>query len=486
MAHFFRNILFGLLYLSPIHNIWAGDVQIFPVPNDAKPAPDYKMNVEGKDVFIYNSTNNPFAIFNFSGSVQVAITSDNDIKWVNIRPLNDSIQWSARGNVLNLILDHPCNLSIEINDDPSRALFIFAGPFTSTEPDRNNIIRFAGGKFYDAGNIELKSNDIVLIEGGAIVRGTIHADHADNIMILGNGELDGTIPENGKPKRMIDLQNCHHVIIKDLLIHNSPTWTLVADNCSDIDIDNLKEINWKFGTDGIDLVSTSHVKIHNSFLKNNDDCIAIKSFNNSADNNADDTLAKSPNVTDISVDSCTFWNMPWGNALEIGFELQCDSIYNINFRNINIIHVERGAAMSIHNGDFARVFNIHYENITVENSDYKLIDLAIFLSQYSLDRPSSGEERKKRYLNGAWDGVLKINPGEENQHETYRGYIDQIYFDHIRVIDGPYPFSIISGYNSRHNIDHVTINDLTILGKKILSPLAGHFYIGNADNIVFQ
>ena len=58
--------------------------------------------------------------------------------------------------------------------------------------------------------------------------------------------------------------------------------------------------------------------------------------------------------------------MQWGNALEIGFELQCDSISRVNFNNINIIHVERGCAISIHNGDFAVVTDIEYKNIRSE------------------------------------------------------------------------------------------------------------------------
>ena len=461
------------------------EIQLFPNPPDYKPAPDYKLRVNGREVFVYNSDYNPYAIFNFEGTVNIEIQTSNDLKWVNIRPLNDSISSDFKGNSMFFTLNKPGKFSIEINGETDRALFLFTGPIQSPQLPESKIIRFDAGKIYNAGTIELHSNDILFIEGGAVVRGNIIASHADHIKILGNGILDGTLSNHIPPNRMIDLTACRDVLIQDITIHNSPTWTIVLSDCRDLEINNVKEVNWKNGSDGIDLVSSSHIRIENCFLKNNDDCIVIKSFT------PDHKYPVSPadrgsDVTDITVDHCTLWNMPWGNALEIGFELRCDSISHITFKNINIIHVERGAAISIHNGDFAIVNDISYDHITIENADQKLIDLAIILSQYSMDRPETGEERKDRYMDGAWDGVLKVYPGEEKKYETNRGFINHITFSDIRVLEGPFPFSILNGYDSIHSINDIDFNNLYILNQKIINPGSGHFFLKNTDNIHFN
>jgi hypothetical protein len=478
---------FSLLFFSHFLFSQAPNVQIFPVPQDALPAVDYKLKVNGQEVFVYNSDYNPFAILNFIDSIDIEVITQSDLKWVTIRPLNDSIKWKINGNSLFFKLIHPVKLSIEINGETTRALFLFAGSIV--KPDANqypgNIIRYEGGKIYNTGVIKLKSNDVLIIEGGAIVKGSIEAENAENIKIVGYGILDGTISGSSQPKRMIDLLECRNVLIEDILIHNSPGWTIVPSNCNGVQIRNIKQVNWKFGSDGIDLVGSSGIRIEKCFMKNNDDCIAIKSFD-PINKYPDRKLNIGRNVHDIIVDRCTFWNMPWGNALEIGFELRCDSINNISFTNIDIIHVERGAALSIHNGDYAMVSDINYENITIEDDHHKLIDLAIFLSQYSIDRPESIEERKARYMNGAWDGVLRIYPGEEKKYETNRGSIKNINFKNIKVIDGPFPFSIISGYNTSHSITDVHIKDLKILSEKIHSPSEAHLFMNDANNVDFK
>ena len=486
MKNISKIIFLGLIILViPVVACYASDVKIFPPPQDAKAAPDYKIKVNGEDVFVYNSSYNPFAIFNFTGKAEVEISTENDLKWVNIRPLRDSVQWKINGNNITFTLDHPCNLSIEFNNEKSRALFVFAGDMKEPDTGPGNVIRYAGGKSYNAGTIELKSNDVLVIEGGAIVHGNIKAENAENIKIIGSGILDGSVSMTIPPARMISLKDCRHVLIDGIVIHNSPTWTIVPTHCYDLVINNVKQVNWKNGSDGIDLVSTSQVKITGCFLKNNDDCIVIKSFN--PEKNYPDSLPnKGMNVKDITVDHCTLWNMPWGNALEIGFELRCDSVSHITFSNINIIHVERGAAISIHNGDFASVTDITYENINIEDADHKLIDLAIFLSQYSIDKPSSGEDRNSRYMNGAWDGVLKVYEGESPIYAKNRGYINHILFKNVRVVEGPFPFSILYGFDNTHIVSNIVFDNLTILNKRIAGPEEGHFFISHAENITFK
>ena len=69
-----------------------------------------------------------------------------------------------------------------------------------------------------------------------------------------------------------------NVDIDGITMLNSPGWTVVLLDCDTVNIHDLKQVCWRNGSDGIDLVGTSHVRIRDCFLRNNDDNIVIKSF----------------------------------------------------------------------------------------------------------------------------------------------------------------------------------------------------------------
>jgi len=162
-----------------------------------------------------------------------------------------------------------------------------------------------------------------------------------------------------------------------------------------------------------------------------------------------------------------FWNSIWGNAIEIGFELYSAEVKNIRFENIDIIHVEDGAAISIHNAGQAHVHDVVFENIRVEDADQKLFDVAIFFSQWGPDGIRDPEFITKYYLHGAWDGVQKTPAGKESYHSQFRGKVSNIMFKDIQVVGGLLPFSVFHGFDKEKNVSGVTIENLTYMGKKL-------------------
>jgi hypothetical protein len=225
------------------------------------------------------------------------------------------------------------------------------------------------------------------------------------------------------------------------------------------------------------VVRSTKVKIENCFIRTKDDCVVIKAHLD---------YLKSEPVDDVVVENCTFWNASWGNAIEIGFELNASEIKNIVFRNIDIIHVEAGAAMSIHNAGSGHVKNITFENIRIEDARQKLFDFAIFRSQYSEDGTSDPEERKRLYLNGAWDGVLKVPASDHTAHAKFRGNISDIVLKNISVTDGLFPYSVFYGYDPQHNIRNVTIDNLTVHGKKITRLSGAKLYLEQVENVAIR
>ncbi len=453
----------------------------YPAPDGAARAKDFRVRVNGREIFVYDTEVAAYAYFSFDRRAEVEVLPGIDVKRVDVRPKSSGIQPALRDNTIRFTLAQPANLSVELNGESKRVLYLFANPLETDAPSPKDakVRYFAPGQIYDAGTIELRSGETLYIAGGAVVRGTVIARDARDVRIAGRGifESEG----KGKQKtRLIQFVHCRDVNVSGIIVVNSQSWTLVPVDCDNVTIRNLKLLNWQFGSDGIDLVSTSNVLIEGCFLRDNDDCIAVKVWGGEPGYPRKDEL--DPDVHHIRVLDSVFWNMAWGNALEIGFELRAHSVSDILFRNCDVIHVERGAVLSIHNGDYATVSNVRYENIRVEDARHKLIDLAIFLSQYSVDRPPSAEERRSRYLEGAWDGVLKVPPSERSKYARNRGHIRNITFKNIQVVDGALPFSIISGYDANHQVEDVTVEHLVVCGRPIRTVEEGKFFVENTRN----
>jgi hypothetical protein len=127
--------------------------------------------------------------------------------------------------------------------------------------------------------------------------------------------------------------------------------------------------------------------------------------------------------------------------------------------------------------------NIVFENIRIEDSRQKLIDLAIFFSQWGPDGIRDPEFTTKNYLHGAWDGVQKIPVGKEEYHRQFRGTISDIIFKDIQVVGGLFPFSVFHGFDSEKKVSNVQIENLTYMGKRIVTKEEAKIKEQNSENI---
>jgi hypothetical protein len=473
--------------------------QVYPAPVGLKPSAQYRVKVNGKDCFVYDSpVPAAYCMMDFTGPLDIEIISARDVKWVDLRPRSSGVQARFTDSIIRLRLTKPMTLSLELNGSLKIPLFIFANPPEKNKPMRNSpgVHYFESGKIHYPGLIEMKSGETVYIEGGAVVVGVIHAKNATNIRIAGRGVLDGSFniklnPEiirtgnldqirsdtGGSYHRFIELENCSDVTVEGITLHNSTSWQIVPIQCTQVTIDGVRIISDQASDDGIDVVHSSKVRIRNAFIRTKDDCVVVKSYL------TDSTIEGSH---DVVVEKCVFWNALWGNALEVGFELNAKEVYDIYFRDCDIIHVEAGAAMSIHNAGKAVVRNVQFSDIRIEDARQKLFDLSIVRSQYSLDGARDAEERKRLYLEGAWDGVLKIPPGQEANHANFRGQIRDIRFRNIQITDGLFPYSVFYGYDARHDIRGVVIENLQVHGKKVTSIPGARLYQENTSGTVLK
>jgi len=453
----------------------------YPAPEGADRADDFVVKIDGREIFVYDCKVAAFAGFSFSGEVTVTVVPNKDVDRVDIRPKSHGIASSIKGRAVTFQLDQPCNLSIEMNGNIRRPLFLFANPLEKDppEPGDRNVRYFEAGKIHDAGEIKLGSRETIYIAGGAIVRGRIRADGARNARVLGRGILDAS--HRDYKTQMVKLSGCSNVELNGITVLNSYGWTLVPVKSDKVKISNVKVIGWRDNDDGVDIVGCRDLRIEGCFLRTKDDCIAVKA----SPGYFEEGESGLRNVEDVSVVDTVLWNAEWGNAMEIGFELQTKKISDVLFKNCDIIHVERGGTFTIHNGDFARVENVRFENIRVEDSRDKLIELRVGLSIYSADCPweyaRKNPDRKKSPL-GQW---MEVGPDIEQQYADGRGHIKNVHFKNIAVTGAGLPKSFLIGYNSAHGVENVVIENLSFNGRRILNAEAGNFTIEKAKNVRF-
>lgn len=455
-----------LLCISILLNALAISAQVttWQTPEGFSSDKYYTVKANGTEVPVFDTPIGSYAVFDMSGEVTVEVNTMYDVRWVDIRPLRTGLKPNYTGdNSFSFKLNQPENLSLELNGRiRQQPLFIFAGKPETNRPSKTdkNVIWFEGGKLYKDVKLDLQDNQTVYLEGGAVVQGLIRAKGKKNIRICGRGILDGTfvkqMPENHH--RWIDLTDCENITIEGITLHNGTTWQVALMHCNKAEIKNIHLVSEAASDDGMDICRSTNVAIDNVFAHTKDDCVAIKSHGNYPGDQATDN---------ILVKNCVFWNSIWGNAIEIGFELNSDEVKNIRFENIDVIHVEDGATISIHNAGKAHVHNVVFENIRVEDSRQKLFDLAIFSSQYSPDGNPDPEYSKKYYLHGAWDGVQRIPEGKEAYHSQFRGKISNILFKDIQVVGGLMPFSVFHGFDREKNVSGVQIENLTYMGKRL-------------------
>ena len=456
-------------------------VVTYPAPAGADRADDFVVKVDGKETAVYDSKAAAFAYFSFNGKVTVSVIPGRDVETVDIRPKSRNIAYSVKGRTVSFQLDRPCNLSVEINGDIKRPLFLFANPLEQNppKPGDENVRYFEGGRIHRAGEIKLSSGETIYIAGGAIVRGRIRAEGAENARVTGRGILDGS--GRDYKTQMVKLSGCSNIELSGITVLNSFGWTLVPVRSDNVRISNVKVIGWRDNDDGVDIVGCRNLSIESCFLRTKDDCIAVKA----SPGYFEEGESGLRNVENVSVINTVLWNAEWGNAMEIGFELQTKKISGILFKNCDIIHVERGGTFTIHNGDFATVENIRFEDIRVEDSRDKLIELRVGLSIYSADCPwelARQNPKRKRSPLGQW---IRPKADKEQEYAAHRGYIRNIYFKNIAVTGLKLPKSYLIGYNDAHSIENVVIENLSFNGSRILDAEAGSFTIETAKKVRF-
>jgi hypothetical protein len=460
--------------------------------SDLASAPEFRAYVNGRTLKLHDFAEGAFGLFEVAGPTDVEVHLGFDVRWVNVRPMSAGIAASISPDhrSVRFKMASALPLTVEFNDDLSRVVHLFGcAPETDVPVPGTAHLRFFGPGIHDAGLIELKDGETMYLAPGAWVKGNVRSVGTHNVTIRGRGVLDGSdiqerppsgsqVPGGDGTRNMVYLEGTTGARVEGITLFNSESeWTVYMTGTTGTRVDGVRILNPSihYGDDGYDIVSSSDVLLENIFVRTNDDCVVVKNL-------------RDVDTHDITVRHAVLWNMPTGgNGLEIGFETRNASIHGVHFQDIDLIHVERGSAISIHNGDSSMVSDVSYDDIRVEDARRKLFDFAVLYAQYGADRPPSAAENSRRLdRGGTWDGLLRYSPEEKPERAQFRGRIRNIRVSHLHVLEGALPYSIVAGFDADHDVENVRIEDLSYLGRPLLDAAAARCVIENATGVTFR
>jgi len=430
-------------------------VIIYNYPAVLPLAADSSLHCQDRSIPIFDLETTRFAHFALNGSCELELKSQNAIKVAVVRPQRLKVPTEIHGHTLKLQVAQAANLCVEVEGQKPLMLYIDdANAPESKHP--GEVIHFDAGRVHEIGELHIRSGQRVHIEPGAIVRGTIRAANAADIAITGRGILDGAYTFAAKPprKKLILLEACRNVLVEGITMIRPASWMLALADCTHAQVRYLRQIGEVVSSDGIDVVGSRQVHIHHCFLKNNDDCVAIKAVAGGDYG----FLACDPakDVSDVLVEQCAFWNDRAGNVMEIGFETRCPSIRDITFRDIDVMAAHGyGGVFTIHNGDRADISNVLYDDIRVEHMFDRMIDFQVMYSRYSKD--------------------------------AQRGRIHDIAFRHIRTHKDTFnTINLLGGYDAAHPIEDIHFHDFRMGDQPILSADHLALFTRHAHDIHFE
>lgn len=456
-----RFIVVMTALLAMVLSVNAG-LLVYPSGNPNMPHnDDFTVKVrtiggEWQDLFEYNvqvDMDRPqdasMVQFDMDEPVEVMVKKNNGyFSQVDIRPLRHNIAYDRKGNTILFRMDEPRYLSLEFDGDRLHNLHLFANPMQKEvyEESKGNVIYFGPGVHRpdDLPNnqIRIKSNTVVYLAPGAVVRAKLLIDHAENVRIIGRGILD-------HPIRGIEVTDSRNVEIDGVTVVNPDHYTVFGGGSSDITIRNLKSFSIKGWSDGIDLMCCRNVTIDNVFMRNSDDCIALYNHR----------WHWKGGSSDIDVSNSVLW-ADIAHPINIGGHGDPDNeegevIERLKFKNIDILEHDEDdppyrGAMCVVLGDNNIARDILFEDICVE----------------------SIQEGMLFHLEVQFNPKYNKTPGKKIENVTFRNISYSGYGESK---------SLIKGYDKERTVSHITFENVLVNGEKLtgLSDFVTNSYISD-------
>lgn len=423
-----------------------------------------KITANGHELFVYDVMVNhehiwnantvpgstPMTYFDFQGEVLIEIDMpglNKPVESAQVLPASWAIEPTVADGHVSFTVTEPGQYTVVFNGSVNKAVHLFANPMETDVPDPNDPdVYYIGPGEWTMDAIALQDNQTLYLSGGAVLHSIVSVANADNVRICGRGIIDGSdYPAWNQPgsyaRVPIDVNHSKNVTAEGIILVNSNCWNFNSYSSKNVRIDNVKIISGRQNGDGFTFQSCTDHLVTNCFARTWDDSLVIKNYSGSS---------KGITFRDIQV-----WT-DLAQSMEIGYETDKGrtldpEISEVLFENITVLYNFHKPVISIHNADDAFIHDVTYRNIVVENA---------------MMQGDNGNNKELIEMtlqkNGNWSTVK----------DEY-GSIDGVLIDGLTVVntaDGKVPVSRFCGQDEEHRISHVTLQNVSILGKAITDP----------------
>ena len=420
-------------------------------------------------------TNSSMSYFDFAGAVEILITSNRgSIESARIRPLSVGLKSELKDNTLTFSLAQPSNLSIEVNGDIFRNLQLFANPIEPILPDPKDpdVIYFGPGvhvigeigtpvglpappvpprpegsrpvnparaeafREMQKRTFRVPTGKTVYIAGGAIIRGRILCDQAENVRIIGRGMVEQSILGGG-----IRISNSRNIEVSGIF-----TQQCFTGGSQHVTITNVKCISYVRNGDGMNVISSSDVLIDGVFNRNSDDCITVYGTR----------LGFTGGASRIVVQNSTLW-ADVAHPILVGTHGNTpnpDTLEELRFSNLDILdhaepQLDYQGCLSLNAGDSNLIRNVRFEDIRIEDfRQGQLVNLRVFYNRKYCTSPGRG--------------------------------IENVYLKNITYTGSHASHSVIEGYDDARLVKNIVFENLTINGKSCSWQMErGHYAVAD-------
>ncbi len=422
------------------------------------------------------------AYFDFNGEVEVAVTyRGGNIESGRVRPLSYGIEPQVDGNKMTFSLSQPCNLSVEVNGDIFHNLHLFANPIDTHQPKikenkkkegnkkikgnkkknswivkkDKNLVYFAPGlhQLPDSGMV-IGSGKTVYIAGGAVVRGCLYVNDAENVRIYGRGIIHPAGRGEG-----VRISRSRNVEVDGIITTQCPTG-----GSDGVVIRNVKAITSYGWGDGLNIFASNNVLMDSVFCRTSDDCTTVygtrKGYVGGCRN--------------ITMQNSTLW-ADVAHPIFIGIHGNVENpeiLENLNFVNIDILdhkekQIDYQGCLAINAGDENLIRKVRFENIRIEDfREGQLVNLRIFFNEKYCKAPGRG--------------------------------IEDVLFKDITYTGKNANLSMIIGYDKERKVKNICFDNLVINGVRISDNMPGkpgwyktadmgQIFVGeHTENVIFK
>lgn len=332
----------------------------------------------------------------------------------------------------------------------------------------------------------------------------IYGEDIENVTISGSGKLDG----NGhdwwdvfrnrhdelkypRPK-LISFERSSRITLKDINIIDAPSWTINPIQSFDITVDNVSILNPANSpnTDGINPESCKNVRISNCNIDVGDDCIAIKSGTEDADE-----LIVCENIT---ITNCTMVHGHGGVVL--GSEMS-GGIRNVTISNCVFQDTDRGIRLKSRRGRGGTIEDIRVSNVVMDNvfSPF-ILNLYYFCGprgkeKYVWDKnpyPVTDETPTFRRIHFSDISARNVQSSAGFLYGLAENYLSEITFNNIDIslADDATPevSAMMTGLEATTNQGFYmgNVKDSTFKNITIENHEGPAFYLENCENVIIE